>query len=55
MRLFRHLWCDETGSASPMWAFIATILVLGAITGMVASQQAGQSDHDDPAAMMQSR
>jgi hypothetical protein len=54
MRLFRHLWCDETGSASPMWAFIATILVLGAITGVVASRQAGLSAHDDPP-MVQSR
>jgi hypothetical protein len=40
LRLLRlDLWREERGSASPEWAFVATLLVLGAITGLVASRQ----------------
>jgi len=36
--LFR-LWREESAVASPEWAFIVTILVLGAITGIAASRR----------------
>jgi hypothetical protein len=48
-KLLWRLWYEEAGSvASPEWALIATILVLGAITGVVASQQISLIDVDDP-------
>jgi Flp pilus assembly pilin Flp len=34
----RRFWQDEAGSATADWAFIATILVLGAITGAALRQ-----------------
>lgn len=36
--LFRRWWSEEQASASPEWAMIATILVLGAITGVCVSR-----------------
>jgi hypothetical protein len=33
LHLLRTLWTDERGSVSADWAFVASILVLGAITG----------------------
>jgi hypothetical protein len=40
---------DERGFvSSPEWAIVATILVLGAITGIVVSQQAALQDGDPP-------
>jgi Flp pilus assembly pilin Flp len=38
-RLWRF-WQDETGTESADWAFVATILALGAITGAIAARQA---------------
>lgn len=49
MRQFlKKVWRDERGCTTPEWAFIATILVLGAITGLVASRQATVAAVDDP-------
>jgi hypothetical protein len=43
---------DEGGFVtSPEWAFVATTLVLGAITGIVAARQAATPDADPPAAV----
>jgi hypothetical protein len=36
--MLRRFWRNESGSASPEWAFLVTILVLGAITGIIASK-----------------
>ena len=38
--LLAKLWRDESAVASPEWAFIVTLLVLGAVTGIVMSRQA---------------
>ncbi|MFO0927627.1 MAG: hypothetical protein U0736_11400 [Gemmataceae bacterium] len=46
-QLLRRLWCEERASASPEWALIATILVLGAITGAVLSRHASPAEPDD--------
>lgn len=40
---------DETGTASVEWAFVVSILMLGAITGLVASRQARLEKADRPA------
>ena len=47
--LLTKLWRDESGVVSPEWAFIVTILVLGAVTGIVASRQAQARAYTDPA------
>jgi Flp pilus assembly protein TadG len=47
--LLRRFWHDERGSVGMEWAFVATILVLGAITGVVASRQALLSQQEPPA------
>jgi hypothetical protein len=40
-RLMRRVWQDDTGALiATEWVFVATILVLGAITGLVAVRQA---------------
>lgn len=46
-QLLRRLWYEERASASPEWALIATILVLGAITGVVVSRHAPGTTPDD--------
>jgi hypothetical protein len=39
--LFAKLWSDDCGALiATEWVFVATILVLGAITGLVAVRQA---------------
>jgi len=39
--LFAKLWSDDRGALiATEWVFVATILVLGAITGLVAVRQA---------------
>lgn len=38
-RIWLAWWKDENGWTSPEWAFVATILVLGAITGALVSKQ----------------
>jgi len=41
MRLFLKLWKDDCGALiATEWVFVATILVLGIITGLVAVRQA---------------
>jgi hypothetical protein len=51
----RHLlWkllTDERGTAGAEWAFVATILVLGAITAAAAWRQAPPLEPDEPAAV----
>ena len=47
--LLVKLWRDESAVVSPEWAFIVTILVLGAVTGLVASRQANVQTFDEPA------
>jgi hypothetical protein len=45
---------DEAGyMAGPEWALVATILVLGAITGVIASRQDAAPDLDPPPAVQQ--
>lgn len=40
-QLMRRLWDDDCGALiATEWVFVATILVLGAITGLVAVRQA---------------
>ena len=51
--LLTKLWRDESGVASPEWAFIVTILVLGAVTGIVASRQAQVRAYAEPAIYQQ--
>ncbi len=36
--MLRRFLMNESGSTSPEWAFLVTILVLGAITGIIASR-----------------
>ena len=48
-KLLADLWEDEAGSVPAEWAFVATILVLGAITGLVASRQARLDSAERPA------
>lgn len=47
-RSLSRLWRDESGSMAIEWAFLATILVLGAVTGIIALRHAEQPD-DRPA------
>lgn len=47
--LLLDLWTDESGTASVEWAFVASILVLGAITGLVATWQGRLERGDRPA------
>jgi Flp pilus assembly pilin Flp len=44
-RLLRKLWSDDSGALiATEWVFVATILVLGIITGLVAVRQAVLSE-----------
>jgi Flp pilus assembly pilin Flp len=46
--LIGRFWRDESGSVIVGdWVFVATILVLGAVTGMVAIQQPTPDGPDD--------
>ena len=46
--LIGRFWRDESGSVIVGdWAFVATILVLGAVTGMVALHQPTLDEPDD--------
>jgi hypothetical protein len=41
----QRLWQDERGSVDALdWAFVATLLVIGAITGVVASRPEPKED-----------
>jgi Flp pilus assembly pilin Flp len=46
--LWRRFWRDERGSLGVEWAFIATILVLGAITGVIAAQRTILTETEPP-------
>src|SRR5713101_8207791 len=47
-KLLRRLWHDDCGALiASEWVFVATILVLGAITGLVAVRQAVIAEHND--------
>ena len=48
-KLLTKFWRDESAVASPEWAFIVTILVLGAVTGFIASRQANVQNFVEPA------
>jgi hypothetical protein len=46
--LIGRFWRDESGSVMVGdWAFVATILVLGAVTGMIVMHQPTPDDSDD--------
>jgi len=48
-QLLLRLWHEEAGTVpGPEWALVATILVLGAITGVFASRQVSLVDVDNP-------
>jgi hypothetical protein len=48
-QMLLRLWLDEAGTVpGPEWALIATILVLGAITGVVASRQTALAEPEVP-------
>jgi Flp pilus assembly pilin Flp len=49
LRSLSAFWRDEQGSMAVEWAFLATILVLGAVTGIIAMRQAEPSPDDRPA------
>jgi hypothetical protein len=49
-RLWRAWRRDEGGWASPEWALVVTVLVLGAITGQFLSKQSRLA-LDEPAAV----
>ena len=38
IRFIVRLWRDENGHAGIEWAFLATILVLGAVTGAILAR-----------------
>jgi Flp pilus assembly pilin Flp len=46
--LVRRFWHEESGAAGMEWAFVATILVLGAITGIIAARQDALGDPNPP-------
>jgi hypothetical protein len=46
--MLKRLWTDVRGSASAEWAFIAAILVLGAITGLAITKQLAPTDEEPP-------
>ncbi|MGL4553692.1 MAG: Flp family type IVb pilin [Gemmataceae bacterium] len=49
-RFLSGLWRDEAGSASVEWAFLATVLVLGAVTGALLTPNAEPEAEEPPAA-----
>jgi Flp pilus assembly pilin Flp len=49
--LWGRFWRDERGFVGVEWAFVTTLLVLGAITGAVALRQA-ELEHTDPPAQV---
>jgi hypothetical protein len=55
-QLLIKFWADDRGSVlAPEWIFVATILALGAVTGMVAQRRAALDRLGDPdSALMQS-
>jgi hypothetical protein len=49
----RCFWYEESGAAGMEWAFVATILVLGAITGILAARQDPPADVNPPVPVLQ--
>ena len=48
MRVIRRLWADDGGALIAVeWVFVATILVLGIITGLIAVRQAVIAELND--------
>jgi Flp pilus assembly pilin Flp len=48
-RILFQLWNDERGSMSTEWALVATVLVLGAVTGAILTQAMEPSTDPIPA------
>lgn len=47
----KKLWADDAGTVlAAEWVFVATILILGAITGLMASRQAAIQQAEQAAA-----
>jgi hypothetical protein len=53
MKTLAHFWRDECGAVvAGEWVFVATILVLGAVTGAVVARHAALAEAEDaPAAL----
>jgi hypothetical protein len=47
-RFLTGLLSDEAGSMSVQWAFLVTVLVLGAVTGAILTPPAEPADQDPP-------
>jgi Flp pilus assembly pilin Flp len=45
--LWRQFWYDERGSVGAEWAFVATILLLGAITGAIVARHTTLAEHEE--------
>jgi hypothetical protein len=50
--ILRELWHDEAGSMAFDWALVASILVLGAITGAVLTRQVPLPETEEPPAVL---
>jgi Flp pilus assembly pilin Flp len=53
MRLLLRLWREESGTAGPEWALVATILVLVAVAGVMASRPVVMDEEPPPARVSQ--
>ena len=42
------LWRDEAGSMSVQWAFLVTVLVLGAVTGAILTPPPEPAEQEPP-------
>ncbi len=50
-KMVAHFWRDERGAVvAGEWVFVATILVLGAVTGAVIARHAALAEPADPPA-----
>jgi len=47
--LLKRWWRDEPGTVGTEWAFVATILVLGTLTGLIAVRQSALAKVERPA------
>jgi Flp pilus assembly pilin Flp len=51
-KVLAQFWRDECGAVAGEWVFVATILVLGAVTGAVVARHAALAEPADvPAAL----
>lgn len=46
--MLRRWLSNETGSTTPEWAFIVSILVLAAVGGMIMTRQVQQIEEQSP-------